>query len=583
MKNKSVKKLLGSIKQNKGKAAIAAVVAGCVIIAGAVGLGRGTVGGDAHRETVATYGNLTVGVTESGTIDIGTVEQTFDLDMSALTRVSTNNGNSSSLGSGSNGGMGGGMSGGMGGSMGGGSSAGGGSNNMFGQMFNLGGNSGGNTTSKSDSLLVVGSIEVSVGQEIQVGDVILTLESEGVEKLKTELEGNVTKASADLEALLADQKLSKVTAEYTLNTSLEYETYAEKEKNASISSLKQDMDDANSALTTAKNTLNTYQEQLTQTKAEYDSAVVALKNAIWSRDNVNKNSDPNMYCVYFNEAQTAQNYVTSLESKIEQLESKIESAKTTVSRCETNVAKAKRQYASGVLTAEETYNLRMLAFNSAQETYDITMSYLEDDLAEQQKTYEETQKKWDEFNSHIDGVNILSANKGVVTDIALEVGDTLDTGTVVVTLYDAEEVSITVTVSENDMTDIHLGGRANINLTAYPNEVYEAEITEIGDASTDSSGNTTRDVTVSVKGDVSKLFQGMTGKVTFITKQNTNVLYINNRAIIRENGQSYVKVKQDNGTVETVKVVTGFSDGVNVEILEGLTEGQTVLIEKGDA
>lgn len=583
MKKKSVNKLPAGLKQHKIKAAVAGVVGGCLIVGCIAAAGRSGSSAAVHRETTVAYGNLTVGVTESGTIDIGTIEQTFDLDMSALTRVSTNNSNSSSNNSSSGGmNMGGGMSmGGMGGSSGGSSS---GAGDMFSQMFSVGGNSGSNTsTGSSSSPLVVGSIEVSVGQEIQAGDVILTLESEGVDKLKAELESNVEKASADLEALLADQKLSKVTAEYTLNTSLEYETYAEKEKNATLSSLKQDMDDASSSLQTAKNTLSSYKEQLSQAQAEYNTAVTVYNNAVYARDTVDKNNDTNLYCVRFNEAETAGSSVTSLESKIEQLESKIESAESTVTRAETTLAKAKRNYASGLLTAEETYNLRMLAFHSAQETYDITLSYLEDDLAEQQKTYEETKEKWEEFNSYIDGVNILSEHKGVVTDISLAVGDSLNTGSVVVTLYDAEEVTVTVSVSDSDMTDIHVGGLANIDLTAYPDEVFEAEITEIGDASTDSSGNTTRDVTVAVKGDVSKLFQGMTGKVTFITKQSSDVLYVNNRAIIRENGRSYVKVKQDNGTVETVKVVTGFSDGVNVEIVEGLTEGLTVLIEKGDS
>ena len=40
-----------------------------------------------YRETTVEYGELVVGKTESGSVDIGTIEQTFDLDMSALQRV----------------------------------------------------------------------------------------------------------------------------------------------------------------------------------------------------------------------------------------------------------------------------------------------------------------------------------------------------------------------------------------------------------------------------------------------------------------------------------------------------------------
>ena len=39
--------------------------------------------------TSVKYGTLVKGVTESGSVDIGTVDQTFDLDMSALQRTDT--------------------------------------------------------------------------------------------------------------------------------------------------------------------------------------------------------------------------------------------------------------------------------------------------------------------------------------------------------------------------------------------------------------------------------------------------------------------------------------------------------------
>ena len=67
--------------------------------------------------------------------------------------------------------------------------------------------------------------------------------------------------------------------------------------------------------------------------------------------------------------------------------------------------------------------------------------------------------------------------------------------------------------------------------------------------------------------------------MTFITRTTKEVLYISNRAVIRTGGKSYVKIKTEDGTIKTTEVTTGFSDGVNVEILSGLSEGDIVLIE----
>ena len=138
---------------------------------------------------------------------------------------------------------------------------------------------------------------------------------------------------------------------------------------------------------------------------------------------------------------------------------------------------------------------------------------------------------------------------------------------------------MTVTVEEDDMTDISLGSAANVALTAYPEDLFTAKVTAIGDAVSDSSGNITYDVTVTLEGDVSGLFQSMTGDVTFVTEKTADVLYVSRRAIITEDDKTYVKVKTADGSVEKKEVMTGLSDGSNIEISGDIAEGDIVLIE----
>ncbi|MFQ8979217.1 MAG: hypothetical protein ACLR6I_00610 [Waltera sp.] len=75
----------------------------CVIavVAGAIGLSGGSDTEVIYKETTVKYGTLVKGVTESGSVDIGTVDQTFDLDMSALQRTDTSGSRSSGGASGS--------------------------------------------------------------------------------------------------------------------------------------------------------------------------------------------------------------------------------------------------------------------------------------------------------------------------------------------------------------------------------------------------------------------------------------------------------------------------------------------------
>ena len=529
-----------------------------------------------YREAVVEYGSLVVGIEESGSVDIGTVGQVFELDMSALKRVETSNsGVNGSMGSSAFGGSFGGA-GGMGG-VGGMGGSGGGSNNMFGQIFDMAG--GSNVTIGSTSgELEIAEVCVSVGQEVEAGDALYRLEESGVEKLAGELESNVTKAKADLDALVADQELTKVTAENTYKTSAAYGSYASTERNSTITSLRKTVEEKKQALQTAQENIASIQAQVEQATYDYNLAAEVLHNSEWSRDNTDK-SDVFSYTYYFELAQEAESSASSLEQNLEKLKSNLEQAEKNLANCETDLAKAERNLASGALTAEETYELRMLAYENAQETYNITLAYLEDDLATQQEIYAEAKEKWDEFSAHIDGTWVRAKDSGIITSVDLAVGDALTTGASIVTLYDINEVSMTVTLEEEEMAHIEEGGLANISFTAYPDEIYKAVVTEISDASSDSSGTTTYDVTVTLQDDASGLFQGMTGNITFITKEMQKVMYVSNRAIIREGTKSYVKVKEADGSIEKKKVVTGFSDGVNVEIVEGLEVGDVVLIE----
>ena len=462
--------------------------------------------------------------------------------------------------------------------MGGAGGGNGGGMDMFSQIFNM---AGGNSlvTSASSTDLVISEVCVTIGEQVEEGDILYLLEEEGVAELTEELESNVTKAKADLEAVIADQKLTGTTAKYTYETSIAYGKYADTEKANTLAELNDKVAEKEEALTQAKESLSTYEQELAQISAEYEKALQAQKNAEWTRDNTNKQTDLYNYTVAAQQAITTKEIADSLEQEKEQLESRVEQAQENISQCEKELASAKRSLAAGKLSAEETYELRQLAYDTAQETYDIALAYLEDDLATQEGIYEEASEKWEEFQSHIDGNAVRSKYKGVITNVNLSVGDSLGTGTAVVTLYDTEAVSMTVTMDEEDMTDIVMGNQANISFIAYPDDLYQAEVTEISDATTDTSGNVTYDVTVTIQGDTSGLFQGMTGDITFITRETEEVMYVSNRAIIREGKKSYVKVKDADGDIRTVEVKTGFSDGVNVEIIEGLNVGDVVLIE----
>jgi multidrug efflux pump subunit AcrA (membrane-fusion protein) len=71
---------------------------------------------------------------------------------------------------------------------------------------------------------------------------------------------------------------------------------------------------------------------------------------------------------------------------------------------------------------------------------------------------------------------------------------------------------------------------------------------------------------------------GMNASVTLIVDSAQNVLVVPEAAIQTEGPNSVVEVQKEDGTTEKVTVQTGLSDGSNIEITDGLEEGQTVII-----
>lgn len=505
-----------------------------------------------YRETTVEYGNLTVGITEDSTVNIGTVSQTFDLDISAL--VSSDSSSSSSTSQND--------------SMGG----------MGMQMFSF----GGDTYTSQSQEMVIDSVHITVGQEIQVGDVLYTLTEDSVEEIRTQLEEDVEDTLADYQALTVEQQQSYLTAKQGYDTYVTNGSLAELTYNKELQDLQDKVDEAADILEEKQNQVNENLEKLVELQEELTSAKKDLKDAeaAVSENHDNRYNDPYYYTVYLNTRDMAQTIVDEIEDDIESLTDENETLLTEIGEATRSWNEACRNLESEKLTAQQTLETDQYYASVSSEWYSIQTTSLDNEKQSAYASYESAVKKLDEFNSYIVGNDVIAEYSGVVTEVPLEEGDGVTRNTSLVTLYDASDVTMEITVSEDDYKAIDQDGEVNITYTAYPDVVYNGVISEVSDAAYDSSsGEVYYTITVTVQGDVSGLYEGMTGDVTCVTKETKEVTYVSNRAIFRDGTRSYVKVRDENGSIVEKDVTTGFSDGVNVEITEGLSQGDTVLIE----
>lgn len=543
-----------------GAAAVAGIAVICVCLVVRRSGGEDVV----YRETTIAYGNLTVGISDDSSVEIGTLEQTFDLDIRALVDSDSTSDSQSAGGSfGTPGGMGGGNNGGNNGGM------------MSFGSFNTG-------YASQDQSLEVASVAIAIGQEIKEGDVLYTLTQESVDEIRDALSEDINDTKADYDALQVEQQASRTQAQQKYDTYVTNGKYAQLIYENELSDYQKKLDDAIEAVNDIQDEYNEKLLELSEVQQELDGAQKFLKEAqgAVSENYAGRYENAYYYTVYLNTRDTAQKLADELEEKLDNLNEEIEQTALDIQAAVRAMNQAQLDYDKAQLELKQTYDIDAYYSNMASEWYSIQTASLDNELSQAKGSYDSAVEKLDEFDGYVQNNCVLSEYSGVITDVMLSEGDAISGGSGLVVLYDQTAVTMDVSLGEDDYNAIDKEGVVNITYTAYPDLVYSGIISEVSDAEYDSSsGSVYYTVTVTVQGDVSGLYEGMTGNVTFVTKETKEVCYVSNRAITREGTHSYVKMRDESGKVIQKEVTTGFSDGVNVEIVEGLSEGDVVLIE----
>lgn len=142
------------------------------------------------------------------------------------------------------------------------------------------------------------------------------------------------------------------------------------------------------------------------------------------------------------------------------------------------------------------------------------------------------------------------------------------------TPYDTAEISLTV--DELDISRLSIGQPVTVTLDALPGQSFDGSITLIDPNGSSAGGDTKYTVTVSIAR-TQDMLEGMNASVTAELACHDGLLLIPAAALYEDAGGTYVYTGTDkNGEPSgPVAVTTGLSDGTNVEITGGLSDGDS--------
>eukprot|EP00744_Colponema_vietnamica_P021420 GILI01030600.1.p1 GENE.GILI01030600.1~~GILI01030600.1.p1 ORF type:complete len:356 (-),score=17.10 GILI01030600.1:70-1137(-) len=173
--------------------------------------------------------------------------------------------------------------------------------------------------------------------------------------------------------------------------------------------------------------------------------------------------------------------------------------------------------------------------------------------------------------------NIKSPINGIVNKRYIEVGAFVNAqGTQMFELVDVSKLKLKVTVNESQVASLKVGDQIDIKSSVFPAEKFTGKITFIA-AKADATLNFPIEIEVS-NNSKGNLKAGMYGTAVFnFPKQAPSILIPRTSFVGSVSSNQVFVLDKANNTAKIRKVVTGRILGDNVEVIEGLNEGETVI------
>ena len=427
--------------------------------------------------------------------------------------------------------------------------------------------------------LKIEEIYAASGQCVTEGEKLLKFTDDSVEAVRALLQNAVVEAQSDYAEAESTYELSLLEAQTDYDTQKISASYAASIRNTSGTSVTNNVASLQVQLEQKQANTASLQEKLTQAQEDYQDALETYEAAKEGYEGAGTDNTVNFM--------TIQNGYLSARSKYQQAKSALTQAEDALSENESAITDLQNQLAAAQakqkidkLDTEETYQEAVITGQNAQTTYNATVEDLKETLQEAEETKEKREEQLQAFEDFVGSDGILYATEdGVITEVSYEEGDRLTTTGALFSYATSDDMRISVDVTQEDIVDLQVGDAVDITFTAYPEDSYTGSILSINTTATSDYSNTVSyTVEISVEGELEQLYGGMTADVIFVTEEKEDVLYVSRKAIVEENGKTYVYRKTALGGRELAEVETGITNGVDIEILSGLEEGDTIYL-----
>lgn len=303
-----------------------------------------------------------------------------------------------------------------------------------------------------------------------------------------------------------------------------------------------------------------------------------------------------------NSAQSAESSVASAQEALASAEAKLDLAQDGPSAAEVAAAEAAVTSAESALEAAREKQSDLLAgadagdlaaaaaaVESARASVDSAQARLDqllrgpeaNAIAQAREAVEAANLTVEAAQIRLSDAQIVAPYDGTVAAVSIRQGEFVGPAAAepAIVLLTPDRLTLQMDIGETDYTNVEPGQRGGVLFDGLPGHIYPFAISELGLSPSVSQGVVTypATATIVIPPDAPRPAPGMNGRGQLVLDSRRDVIAVPLRAVRRSGSEQVVDVRRDSAVVEQ-PVRTGVSDAENVEILEGLSEGDTIVV-----
>ena len=252
-------------------------------------------------------------------------------------------------------------------------------------------------------------------------------------------------------------------------------------------------------------------------------------------------------------------------------QSRVRLAEINLKQAQINLDREQALYDKNLVSAEE-YDQVLQQLNQAKE-----------ERAAAQDALEVVRDGVSKSNAKSSSTLVRSTITGLILDIPVKVGNsviqanTMNEGTTVATVANMNDLIFDGQIDETEVGALQEGMPVVITIGALQDYSFDATLEYIAPKAVESNGANQFEIKAAIKADPSqKIRSGYSANAEIVLQRVEQVLSVSESALEFVGDSTFVYKKGADGAYARTLVTTGVSDGINIEIKDGLKEGDIV-------